>query len=231
VVVTEHWVVDRAHPWEQVATVLVSHSHDGAHELSRRWPRLRVEALPAGCPGWIGSRRRARGRTLALIGWPRRERGWWSALEVLERHPGTRLLALRRGGPEAAWQSWRRSASGLPVKVVEVSSARAAGEEAAAHADLAVLWHNAEPGLGTSYEARVAISSGLPVVTSTAPQFGDLEDAVFRPADLAEGVVQALEDDELRDRLIDAAERFCLANSWARVAERHLALWSSLGCA
>jgi glycosyltransferase involved in cell wall biosynthesis len=231
VLVTEHRVEAGARSWEQVASVLVTHGADAADRLRRRWPTARVEVVPVGCPSWTEPRARASGRTLAVIGWPRAQHGWWAVLDLLRERDGLSLLALHRGGPPSAWEAWRRAAAGLPVEVIDVASARTAAESAADRGDLVVLWHDQEPGLGPSYEARVAVASGLPVLTSRAAQFADLEDAAFRPASLAEGVVQALDDGDLRGRLVAAAQRFCRANSWALAAERHRALWSSLGCA
>jgi hypothetical protein len=212
-------------------SVLVAHSAEGAGELRRRWPVARVEMVPVACPSWKEPRARASGRTLAIMGWPRADRGWWAVLDLLRDGRGLSLLALRRGGPDAAWESWQRAAAGLPVEVVPVTSALAAVEAAAGRADLVVLWHDEEPGLAPSYEARVAIASGLPVLTSPAAQFADLDGAVHRTASLAEGVARALDDGELRGRLVEAARRFCRDNGWARVAEQHRALWSSLECA
>jgi len=229
--VTEHSVEGRACAWEQVASALVVHVRAAAEVLRRRWPEVRIEVLPLGCPGWVEPRARAHTQTVAVIGRPRADHGWWAILEAVRSRPHTRLVAVRRGGDESHWRSWLDAASGLAVEVREAADARSAAEEAAAHADAIVLWHDATPGVGTSYEARVAIGSGLPVVTSSAPQFDDLDDAVFRAPSLTGGLMRILEDDPLRDRLVDAAHSFRNANDWSRAAEQHRALWGSLACA
>jgi glycosyltransferase involved in cell wall biosynthesis len=230
-VVTEHSVEGRARPWEQVATALVVHLPAAAEVLRRRWPQLRVEVLPLGCPGWVEPRIGTLTQTVAVIGRPRSEHGWWSLLDAVRSRPHTRLLAVRRGGDEPEWRSWLDAASGLAVAICEATDARQAAETVAAKADAVVLWHDANPALGTSYEARVAIGSGLPVMTSPASQFEDLGDAVFQARSLSEGLARILEDDGLRNRVVDAAYKFRLANAWSHAADQHRALWGSLACA
>jgi glycosyltransferase involved in cell wall biosynthesis len=231
VVVTEHSVDDRTSAWEQVATALVVDVAAGADVLRSRLPDARIEVVPPGCPNWVEPRAQARGRTVAVIGWPQLDQGWWTMLDALRSRRGVRLLALRRGGAEADWQPWLAEASDLPVEICEVSDARTAAETASRNADAVVLWHDAAPGLGTSYQARVALASGLPVMTSPAPQFADLDAAVYQPSCLVDGLDQILEDEALRQRVVEAATRFRQAHAWSQTAERHRALWSSLSCA
>ena len=68
-------------------------------------------------------------------------------------------------------------------------------------------------------------------LTSDTTWFADLGAAVHRVDDgvdqLAEGLRNLLDDDDLRRETVAAARDYCTANSWSRVAARHVDLWNS----
>jgi hypothetical protein len=49
-----------------------------------------------------------------------------------------------------------------------------------------------------------------------------------QPDDLVDGLATLFEDTELRHRLATAAREFCHDQSYARMAQRHRALWQTL---
>jgi glycosyltransferase-like protein len=81
-----------------------------------------------------------------------------------------------------------------------------------------------------------AMSAGLPVVTSDLPVFREYlrpdQDALLVPvgdeAALAAALARALQDDELRSRLITAGATLARRYSWRASAEQHAALYADL---
>jgi glycosyltransferase involved in cell wall biosynthesis len=88
-----------------------------------------------------------------------------------------------------------------------------------------VFWNEETRYASTSYLARLALASGVPVLTSRTADFTDLSGAVFQPEDLVSGVDELFTKDSLRTELASAAQAYCQETSWSRVAEQHLALW------
>jgi glycosyltransferase involved in cell wall biosynthesis len=231
VAITEHSVDATARAWEPLASALVVHTDVDASTVRARWPQLRVEAVEMGCPTWFPPRKKMRGRVVALVGRPSRSRGWWDALEAVRVTRGVSLLVLSRGGRDEAWEAWSRDSSGVLEDRIEAPTPREAAAAIAARADVVVLWHQAGRRQGPSYAARMALASGVPVITSPGPEFDDLEEVTYRPEVLADGVTRILEDDALQTTLRDAARAFCESRSWDRSAERHEQMWRSLECA
>ena len=231
IAITEHSVEATARAWEPLASVVVVHSDADASAIRARWPDLRVEAVEMGCPTWFPPRKPGSGRVIGLVGYPHRTRGWWAVLDGVRRVGGSRLLVLARGGGDQAWKPWLRDASQSPVELVEVGTPREAAVQLAAKADVVVLWHEPLDGTGPSYGARMALASGVPVITSPVPEFDDLEGVTHRPENLVDGVAEVFEDGELRNALADAARAFCESHSWDRSADRHDQIWRSLECA
>ena len=76
-----------------------------------------------------------------------------------------------------------------------------------------------------------ALASGNPVVTSTAPPFAHLGDAVFHVTSgfpLALAIDTVLTSAELRHALVDAAAKWCSNFSWTNVAQKYRELYSEL---
>jgi glycosyltransferase involved in cell wall biosynthesis len=229
VAVTEHAVEPFARVWEAEADALVAHTSRGAELLQTRWPGKRVEWIRHGCPTWFPPRKRRRGRTIGALGFLARYKGFAALLDVLRAVPGTELVLYSHARDVEFAREWERLADGLPVR----REARYLAEEEvarrlAAEADLLVFWYDEAPFEAASGAARVGLASGVPVLTSRTAWFADLADATYQPADLVEGVRRALDDDVLRHRLAGAAPTFCHDHSWARAAERHVALWDEL---
>ena len=231
IAITEHSIESTARAWEPLASAVVVHSASDAGAIQARWPDQRVEVLEMGCPTWFPPRKRVKGRVLGIVGYPRRSHGWWDALSVLHRVRGTRLLVVARGGLEQVWAAWMREASTMPIDVAKVETSRDAAVQLAAEADVVLLWHQPREVSGRSYGARMALASGVPVITSAVPEFDDLEGVTYRPESLVDGVAHILEDCELRSVLIEAARAFCESHSWERTADRHEEMWRSLECA
>lgn len=228
VVVTEHMVRPDAPRFERDADVLVSMSEVGAETLRHRWPSTRVEHIPHGCPTWFPRRKQRRGRVIGSFGFMAPHKGF-SRLAELTRSDLQLVLFSARGSSEAE-ETWaaataynrnvRRETRFLPVEEIAL--------RLAAEADVLVFWYDDIDAATVSGAVRVGLASGVPVVTSPTTWFADLRDVTYQPADLEEGVRHVLDDTRLRQRLVESATEYCHAHSWARIAERHLALWRSV---
>lgn len=83
---------------------------------------------------------------------------------------------------------------------------------------------------GFGLPAIEAMRAGLPVVASPMPSVGDAA-RVIDPLDvdaIAYGLLKASADDGVRAELIEAGLRRAQELTWARAAERHVALWTAL---
>jgi glycosyltransferase involved in cell wall biosynthesis len=81
---------------------------------------------------------------------------------------------------------------------------------------------------GASGAARLAISWGLPVVTSNAPLFSDLEVASgSNPAEIADKVRTILYSDYARDQALARQKEVAERQSWANVGAMHLKLFGN----
>jgi glycosyltransferase involved in cell wall biosynthesis len=229
VVVSEHAVGMQAQAWERDAAVLVVASEAAADRLRRRWPAKAVEILPYGCPRPVAAVNRRRGRVLATLG-SLEDDTPWRMLEVLESIRGSSLLVLAPRAARELEEAWREATHDLPVKRVALSlDSQAAAGVLARRADAVVFWENSEPGfLGSSTQVRVALASGVPIVTSATSRYADVAAPTFQPSELEEGIEALLDDERLRLSLQEQAEAYCDEHSWAAVARRHLALWESV---
>jgi glycosyltransferase involved in cell wall biosynthesis len=227
--VTEHAVAEQAEAWEQHSDVLLALTRQGVERLKARWRHKRIEFVPPGCPCWRPAPRGRAERKLAVIGRPTPERGAQQLLEALHALPGTELLIFAVSSTAGKGQNWLEAADRLPVDWCELP---ASDEELARQlgqaADMVVFWHDELPYASTSYAARIALASGLPVLTSSTGEFSDLADVVFQPKDLVAGVEELLANAALRADLVSAARDYCEAANWQRVAAQHLNLWQTL---
>lgn len=223
VLVTEHAVAETAAAWEQQADVLVASTRRGVERLKARWPHKQVELLLPGCHPWRPARRPRRGRTLAVIGQPALKQGLSPLLAALRAHSGTELLVFTPSPP------CEQELQALPVRWTALPSADAGLlEQLGTAADVVVFWYDDSPYVSTSYFARIALASGVPVLSSRAAVFADLAGAVFQPEDLAAGLEELLTHPALGVELADAARAYCEKTPWKQVAEQHLALWRML---
>ena len=118
------------------------------------------------------------------------------------------------------------AAQGLPVRRCgEFLPVEEIARRLAAEADILVYWYHDLPFASASAAVRIGLASGVPVMTAPIPMFSELKDVTYQPDDLIAGIRRLLEDTALRDHVSEAAREYCNANSWARIAERHVALW------
>ncbi len=232
VVVTEHSVFDHPAAWERVVDALVTTTQAGAGRLRRRYPHKRVEVIPLGCETWNMPRKSARGRTIGFFGFPGRHKRLdllAAAARTLPRcevllyahHTGRIPPAIADWPPDLPLR-WERG--WLPTPQI---AARLAAET-----DVLVFPYDEVAHCSASSAALLALSTGVPVLTSDTTWFADLGPAVQRATPGVEALAQSLDrllnDDELRNRTTDAARAHCDANSWSRVAARHVDLWNSI---
>jgi glycosyltransferase involved in cell wall biosynthesis len=98
-----------------------------------------------------------------------------------------------------------------------------------AAADWIVLNYETGGNQGASGAVRFALTSGRPVAVSGASIFDDVAPAVHRlRGELAPALEQLLVDRALAERTEHAGRAFVEAQSWARVAEAHLALYERI---
>jgi glycosyltransferase involved in cell wall biosynthesis len=229
VAVTEHAVGGAARSWEAETDALVVHTPRGAELLRARWPGKRVELIAHGCPTWFPPRKRRRGRTVGGFGFLEPHKGFTALLDVLRELPGTELVLYSHTRSREFEGEWEQAAAGLPVRrVAGYLAEEEVARRLAAEADLLVFWYDEPSFAAASGAARVGLATGVPVLTSPTSWFADLTEATFQPASLVDGVRRGLDDDVLRRRLTETARAYCHDHSWARVAERHLALWHEL---
>lgn len=102
--------------------------------------------------------------------------------------------------------------------------------------DICLAPYEEYPITSSSAAITWALASGRPAIASEIPAFREITDqedclelvAPGSPAELAFAVETLSLDDERQRSLTDAAARFAKANSWARVAERHVEIYSRL---
>ncbi len=229
VAITEHTVAPQERAWEEGADALVSLTDRGASTLRARWPGKLVEHIPHGCPTWFPPRKPSRGRVIGTFGFLGRHKGFWDLLEALRRVPGTELLMFSHAKSSDLEEDWAQAAQGLPVRRIrDFLPTEEVARRLAAEADILVFWYREPEWATASGAVRVGLAAGVPVLTSPTTWFSDLRGATFQPDDLVEGVRHLLEDGSLREQLVTAARSYCVENSWARTAERHVALWRAL---
>jgi glycosyltransferase involved in cell wall biosynthesis len=229
IIITEHAVTSEAQAWEREADVLVALTQRGSDWLRGRWPAKVVQYIPHGCPTWFPPRKPARGRVIGAFGFLQRHKGFWHLLDVLRELPGTELLMFSHARSSEIESCWIQDARGLPVRrISQFLPVAEVARRLAAEADILVFWYDDFPHASASGAARVGLATGVPVLTSPTSWFSDMRDVTYQPESLVEGIRQLLDDTPLRERLTAAARDYCHANSWPRVAERHLALWRTL---
>lgn len=95
--------------------------------------------------------------------------------------------------------------------------------------EIALLPYRSATG---SYAAGAALAAGCPLLTSDLPAFAEPLPALrFRAGDvedLTEKLNQLLSDEPARVLLAARSQRYAADNSWARSAERHVALYREL---
>jgi glycosyltransferase involved in cell wall biosynthesis len=232
VLVTEHSVFDRPEAWEQGASALVAATTAGAAVVRRRNPTVRVEMIPLGCETWTPVRKRERGRTIGFFGFPGSHKGLHRLAAAARRIPGSEVvLYAHHDGPAppavAQWPGdvalrWERAWLPMPELAARL----------AAETDLLALPYAPVAHHSASSAVLLALSTGVPVLTSDTTWFADLGAAVHRVGDgedeLADGLARLLDDDVLRRRVTDAAREHCADHSWSRIAARHVDLWNSM---
>lgn len=232
VVVTEHTISTESEVWEGNANALVALTERGVRTLQDKWPAKLVRQIPHGCPTWFPPRKRSRGRVIGIFGFLEKYKGFGQILDVLRVLPGTELLMFSYAKSPELEAEWEAAAHGLNVRrerrylpITEIA------QRLAAEADIVVCWYDEIVRASASGAVRVALATGVPVITSPVSWFSELSQATYQPENLIDGVARLLEDTQLRDNLTVAAHDFCHANSWSLAAERHLALWRELEAA
>jgi glycosyltransferase involved in cell wall biosynthesis len=232
VAVTEHTVGSRAHVWEGEVDALVALTASGAHLLRSRWQGKRVEHIPHGCPTWFPPRKRARGRVIGAFGFLEPHKGFHALLDVLRAMPGVELLLFSHARTPEMGVRWDEASRGLPVRRVGgFLPVEEVARRLAAEADMLAFWYDEVPHASASGAVRVGLATGVPVLASPTGWFAELRDVTYQPTSLLEGVRRLLDDAPLGERLATAARDYCHDHSWGRTAERHQALWRSLGAA
>jgi glycosyltransferase involved in cell wall biosynthesis len=227
VAVTEHSVFEHSSPWEQHVRALVTTTRVGAARLKRRNPGVAVVHIPLGCPTWSFPRKSRRARTIGLFGFPWAHKGFERLAAALRRVHGCEVVLYSHHTEREPYPvDWP---DGVPVRWENswLPTAQIAAR-LAAEADVLVFHYDEVAHASASSAALLGLSTGVPVLTSPTVWFDDVGPAVHRRSDLATGLEELLDDDELRDRTTAAAREYCLAHSWNHIAARHVALWNSL---
>ena len=230
VAITEHAVEGRLSHWERHARALVAATRAGAARLRARHPSIPVVHIPLGCETWSFPRKARRGRTIGFFGFPGGYKGYSRMVNALRLLPGCDVLMFGYG--VSAHESLRAWPDDVPVHCeLDWLPLPEVAAQLAARADVLVFHYDEFEHNSASSAVLVGLSTGVPVLTSATNWFDDHGDAVHRAgrdaAELAAGLERLLEDDELRDRIVTAAHEYCVNNSWARTAARHVDLWNS----
>ncbi len=232
IVVTEHSVRGGLRAWERDADVLVALTSAGADILRGRWPDKDVRHMPHGCPTWFPPRKPTVGAVIGAFGFMAPYKGFGALLGVLPEVEGSSLVLYSYAHSADAAARWEAAAQGYPVRwTSDLLPVEEVARRLAAEADVLVFWYDDVPHASASGAVRVALASGVPVLTSRTGWFDDLADVTYQPDDLAAGIRRLLEDRELRDGLVSNARDHCHEHSWERTARDHVALWESLEAA
>jgi glycosyltransferase involved in cell wall biosynthesis len=237
-VVTEHTVRREVHAFEAGveggAAALVAHSAEGVALLRGRWPALRVEHIPHGCPTWFPPRRSGRGRVIGTFGFLEPHKGLARLLDAAAVLGDVEIVmygANRVPGGDAWWERVPPTSVGHRVPVRRESAfleAREVARRLAAEADVLAFPYEEPRFAAVSGAVRVGLASGVPVLTSPTRWFADVTEATLQTDDLVAGLGRLLDDTALRDRLVAGAREHCHAHSWTHTARRHAALYDSL---
>ncbi len=226
IAVTMHGIPEVVSPVEADADVLVAHSAWAVHSLRARWPGKRVELLRLGCPHWTPPTAREPGCVVAVFADAMRSGDdWLGLLDALSEVPGAGVLAIGASGDQAA--ALPDSAQRAQVRWASPD----AGEwprRLAAAADVLYVRGCDDLGLTIDYRLRLAIASGIPVITDAHPRFKEVQAATYQSEDAVEQLKLLLSDDHRRSELAEAARAFCEANGWRGAAEEHQAMWRTL---
>ncbi len=226
VAVAMHGIPNVVSPVEADADVLIAYSGWAADALRARWPGKRVESLHLGCPGWTPPPARKPGRVVAVFADSMRSPDDWACLlDALKGVAGAAVLAIGASAElvTAPTHTVRRS----QLRWAKARGGRLTRRLAAA-ADLLYVRGNDDLGLAVDYRLRLAIASGIPVITDAHPRFKEVEAATFQSEDTAEQLRLLLTDDQRRSELAESARTFCDANGWRGAAEEHQAMWRTL---
>jgi glycosyltransferase involved in cell wall biosynthesis len=230
VAITEHTVTPATRSWEREADALVALTKAGTEQLRQKWPDKRVVHIPHGCHEYFPPRKTKREAVLGCFGFAGGHKGMQRLLDLQRAIPGSRLAVYShtRGDPGSHVLS--DHADGDRVRLVTTFlPPEEVATRLAAECDLLVFWYDQAGGVfSASGAVLIGLASGVPVMTSPTGWFGDLRDATYQPTDPVEGARRLLEDDELRQRLVESAHNHCRENSWERTAQRYRALWESL---
>ena len=159
-------------------------------------------------------------------------KGFEALLELLRVIDGSSLVLYSHERSPEIDARWEAAASGLPVRRIgEFLPVEEIARRLAAEADVLAFWYDEVPHASASGAVRIALASGVPVLTSRTGWFDGLADVAYQPDDLAAGIRRLLDDPELRARLVVNARDHCHEHSWERTAARHVALWDALEAA
>jgi glycosyltransferase involved in cell wall biosynthesis len=229
VVTTLHTVGPAPYHHEQYAHAYVSLARAGAETLRERHQDGRpVEWIDHVCPRWRDAVD-APTRVIGAHGFLWHDKGFFELVDALRgredltlllyshpRHPDIeRQFAAHIAGTATIWHKGH-----LPLDEVI--------DGLAATADILVYWRRPGPWAFGSGSVRAGLASGVPVLTSRAPVFDDLGEAVYRPDDLLQGIDDLLTMPDLRRAKTALARRYVESRSPERHAEAHLALYRRL---
>jgi glycosyltransferase involved in cell wall biosynthesis len=227
VVITEHSVRDEAEAWEQPADVLVATTTTAAARLRQRWPQKRVEFIPPGCPQWRPSRRDGTERAIALVGLPSDEEALEEVVQAISAVNVGGLLIFG-SPPNVPLRVLVDTAGAVPIQIRPLPPSSAGLiQQLNEEADAVLFWERATTS-DTSYAARVALASGVPVLTYPTTDHDDLAAAVLQPKDLAAEMRTLFTSRARREDLAKAAQEFCKEEARTRIAALHQALWRTL---
>ena len=227
VAVTRHAAAGRIRAWERDADVLVVTRAAAASAVRERWPTKWVEYIPPGCPAWFPPRKAAAGRVIATAGPLDGDEAGETLAALLRRRRQAELLLF---GPGATPRNERRTPGVGEARVRRLDprlTGRRLAERLAAEADVVAVWSPGCDGWPLRAAVTTAVASGVPVATA-GDGLDELGDATHRARKLGDAVVALLDDEGLAGAVSERAREFCNDNSWARVAERHVALWNAL---
>jgi glycosyltransferase involved in cell wall biosynthesis len=233
VTATMHTVHDVPAPFERDMDGLVALTARGAARLAARNPSIPCAHIPLGCPTWFPPRKPTAGRVIGAFGFLGPHKGFAALLEAVRALKGTSLLLFSHAHDPASGAAFDAASRGLNVLRVDtfLDSAEVA-RRLAAECDVLAFWYRdilAEGGPAyASGAVTVGLATGVPVLTSPAACFDDLGEAVFRAANLADGLATLLHDRALAARTAAVAHDYCHDNDWAASARRHRAFWARI---
>jgi glycosyltransferase involved in cell wall biosynthesis len=225
VLLTEHTVAknDWTMPLEIYADGLVAMNKLGADLLAKRYPTKVVRHIPIPCPSPIHNKRK-RGKTIAVFGFLNYAKGFASIIRAMKELPDVTLKVF--ASRFDTW-TWNKYGKGKNIELISTFlPENILLERLSKEVDAIIYWYKEGNAVSGSSAVAMGMATGVPCVTSSTSWFRELP--TYKPRKLVDGIDRILQDDALRQKIIDKQYEYCEVNNAPFVGRAHEELWDSL---